>query len=95
MHWKVESLPDQSLLNTAGWRLIVPQLYKKYPDDDMILNVSLTSAPVMKISPHKFESTILADLIIDVLDSGDVIPVACISLVSKQAQTFPKYSQKH
>uniref|UniRef100_A0A7N0TB78 Lipid-binding serum glycoprotein C-terminal domain-containing protein n=1 Tax=Kalanchoe fedtschenkoi TaxID=63787 RepID=A0A7N0TB78_KALFE len=81
MHWKIDNLPDQSLLNTAGWRLLIPQLYKKYPDDDMIINISLTSAPVIKISQHNMESTIFADLVIDVLDSGDEIPVACISLV--------------
>ncbi|KAL9661388.1 hypothetical protein QQ045_026212 [Rhodiola kirilowii] len=80
MHWKVDSIPDQSLLNTAGWKLVVPQLYKKYPDDDMVLNITLTSAPTIKISEHKIESTIFADLVIDVLDSGDVIPVTCISL---------------
>lgn len=82
MQWIVNEIPDQSLLNTAGWRFIVPQLYKKYPNDDMNLNISLSSPPVIRISSNDIDATVYADLIIDVLEAGDVIPVACISLVS-------------
>ncbi|KAA8524775.1 hypothetical protein F0562_011198 [Nyssa sinensis] len=80
MQWIVDKVPDQSLLNTAGWRFIVPQLYKKYPNDDMNMNISLSSPPVVKISSHNIDATVYADLIIDVLEASDVIPVACISL---------------
>ena len=78
----VDKIPDQSFLNTAGWRFIVPQLYKKYPNHDMNLNISLSSPPVIKISEHNVGAIIYTDLIIDVLDENGVIPVACISLVS-------------
>uniref|UniRef100_A0A0R0GL08 Lipid-binding serum glycoprotein C-terminal domain-containing protein n=1 Tax=Glycine max TaxID=3847 RepID=A0A0R0GL08_SOYBN len=81
MHWIVDQIPDQSLLNTAGWRFIVPQLYKKYPNHDMNLNVSLSSPPVVEISNQKAGATIFADMAIDVLEEDEVIPVACISLV--------------
>ncbi|KAJ7960308.1 Lipid binding protein BPI/LBP [Quillaja saponaria] len=81
MQWIVEKIPDQSLLNTAGWRFIVPQLYKKYPNDDMNLNISLSSPPIIEISDGKADGIIYSDLIIDVLETGKVIPVACISLV--------------
>lgn len=81
MQWIVSEIPDQSLLNTAGWRFIVPQLYKKYPNDDMNLNISLSSPPVIRISSNYIDATVYADLIIDVLEADDVIPVACISLV--------------
>lgn len=81
MQWVVDKIPDQSLLNTAGWRFIIPQLYRKYPNDDMNLNISLSSAPAIAISEHGFDATIFADLIIDVLEAGQTIPVACISLV--------------
>lgn len=81
MQWIVSEIPDQSLLNTAGWRFIVPQLYKKYPNDDMNLNISLSSPPVIRISSNDIDATVYADLIIDVLEADDVIPVACISLV--------------
>uniref|UniRef100_A0A5B7C379 BPI/LBP family protein n=1 Tax=Davidia involucrata TaxID=16924 RepID=A0A5B7C379_DAVIN len=81
MQWIVDKVPDQSLLNTAGWRFIVPQLYKKYPNDDMNMNISLSSPPVIRISSHNIDATVYADLIIDVLEASDVIPVACISLV--------------
>ncbi|XWS47361.1 hypothetical protein CRYUN_Cryun14cG0146100 [Craigia yunnanensis] len=80
MEWIVDKVPDQALLNTAGWRFIIPQLYKKYPNDDMNLNVSLSSPPVIRISEHNMDATIYADVIIDVVEAGQGIPVACISL---------------
>lgn len=82
MQWIVDKIPDQSFLNTAGYRFIIPQLYKKYPNHDMNLNISLSSPPIIKISEHDIGAIIYADLIIDVLDEDGVIPVACISLVS-------------
>ncbi|XP_009365155.2 putative BPI/LBP family protein At1g04970 [Pyrus x bretschneideri] len=81
MQWIVDKIPDQSFLNTAGWRFIIPQLYKKYPNHDMDLNISLYSPPVVRISEHNIDATIYSDLIIDVLEEDRVIPVACISLV--------------
>lgn len=81
MQWIVDKVPDQSLMNTAGWRFIVPQLYKKYPNDDMNFNISLSSPPVIQISTHNVDATVYADLTIDVLEAGDVVPVACITLV--------------
>lgn len=96
MQWIVDKIPDQSLLNTAGWRFIVPQLYKKYPNDDMNMNLSLSSPPILRISEHNLDATVYADLIIDVLEADQVIPVACISLVSwfdRDIETF--YNLNH
>lgn len=87
MQWIVDKIPDQSFLNTAGWRFIVPQLYKKYPNHDMNLNISLSSPPVIKISEHNVGAIIYADLIIDVLDENGVIPVTCISLVIRASSS--------
>lgn len=81
MSWIVNKMPDQSLLNTAGWKYIVPQLYNQYPDDGVNLNISVSSQPMLKIADDKVDTTIYSDMIIDVLDSGEVIQVACISLV--------------
>ncbi|XP_010270100.1 PREDICTED: putative BPI/LBP family protein At1g04970 isoform X1 [Nelumbo nucifera] len=81
MHWIVDKVPDQYLLNTAGWKYIVPQLYKKYPNDDMNLNISVSSPPMIRISPHNIDATIYSDMTIDVLDANETIPVACISVV--------------
>ncbi|KAI9082372.1 hypothetical protein K1719_035795 [Acacia pycnantha] len=81
MHWIVDKIPDQSLLNTAGWRFIVPQLYKKYPNRDMNLNISLSSPPAVEFSNRKAEANIFADLTIDVMEGDEVRPVACITLV--------------
>lgn len=82
MQWIVDKVPDQNLLNTAEYRFIIPQLYKKYPNHDMNLNISLPSPPVVRISEQNIDATVYADLITDVLEADQVIPVACISLVS-------------
>lgn len=81
MHWIVDKVPEQYLLNTAGWRFIIPQLYKKYPNADMNLNISLSDPPLVQIASEKIAATVYADLIIDVLQ-GETTPVACISLVT-------------
>ncbi|KAE8125467.1 hypothetical protein FH972_020272 [Carpinus fangiana] len=81
MHWIVDKIPDQSILNTAGWRYIVPQLYKQYPDDDLNLNISVSSPPIIKVAKDVIGAIINLDVTIDVVDGGEVIPVACISLV--------------
>ncbi|OVA10069.1 Lipid-binding serum glycoprotein [Macleaya cordata] len=82
MQWIVDKVPDQALLNTAGWKYIVPKLYQKYPDKDMSLNISLSSPPLIRISAmHDIDTTVFSDVTIDVLDANETIPVACISLV--------------
>ncbi|KAK3014524.1 hypothetical protein RJ639_010074 [Escallonia herrerae] len=80
MHWIVDKIPDQSLLNTAGWRYVIPQLYKQFPDYDMNVNISVASPPLVKIEKQNIIATIYTDVTIDVLDAGEVIPVLCISL---------------
>ncbi|XP_057441094.1 putative BPI/LBP family protein At1g04970 isoform X1 [Lotus japonicus] len=80
LQWIVDELPDQAFLNTAEWKILIPQLYKLYPNDDMNLNVSITSPPVIEVSDQDIGATILTDIIIDVLEAHEVIPVACISV---------------
>lgn len=82
MRWIVDNVPDKSLLNTSGWRYIVPKLYKQYPNDEMNLNMSVTSPPIIQVSEHGIDATVYLDVTINVLDSNEVVPVACISLVS-------------
>ncbi|KAK3132284.1 hypothetical protein QOZ80_6AG0518910 [Eleusine coracana subsp. coracana] len=81
MHWIVDKIPDQSLLNTASWKFIIPHLYWNYPNDDMLLNISMSSSPLIRITSEKVGATINADMIIDVLDGKETVPVACISVV--------------
>ncbi|XP_062228798.1 putative BPI/LBP family protein At1g04970 [Phragmites australis] len=81
MHWIVDKVSDQSLLNTASWKFIIPHLYWNYPNDDMLLNISMASSPVISITSEKIGATINADMIIDVLDGKETVPVACISVV--------------
>lgn len=80
LQWIIDKIPEQRLLNTDGWRFIIPQLYKKYPHHDMNLNVSLDSAPVILISSQNIDVTVNVDFIINVLEADEVIPVACILL---------------
>ncbi|CAL0307374.1 unnamed protein product [Lupinus luteus] len=80
MQWIIDELPDQALLNTAEWRFIVPQLYKQYPNADMNINVSISSAPVIQVTNKNIEAAIIVDVIINVLEAGEVIPVVCISV---------------
>ena len=88
MQWSLKEVPNQPLLNTAGWRFLVPQLYKKYPNADMSLNITLPSPPVIRISEHPIFATVNVDLIVDVVEAGELIPVACISLVSLLLQNW-------
>ncbi|KAK9155456.1 hypothetical protein Sjap_002936 [Stephania japonica] len=81
MQWMVDKVPDQSLLNTASWKFLIPQLYRKFPNDDMKLNISFTSPPVIRILPDKIEATIYSDMTIDVLDANEIVSVACVSMV--------------
>lgn len=77
----VNKVPEQSLLNTASWKYLIPQLYRKYPNDDMILNMSLTSPPDVWITSKKVGANLLLDMTVNVLDGSSTIPVACISMV--------------
>lgn len=81
LQWILDELPDQALLNTAEWKLIIPQLYKQYPNDDMNLNFSASSPPIIQVSNQDIAAKFSVDIIIDVLEAGEVIPVACISVV--------------
>ncbi|GLJ47025.1 hypothetical protein SUGI_0992820 [Cryptomeria japonica] len=80
LNWLVDKLPEQSLLNTASWRFIIPKLYKMYPNDDMKLNISVSSPPIITITSEGVEAVVIADMIIDVMDGDDTIPVACVSM---------------
>lgn len=80
-HWIVDKVPDQSLLNTASWKFIVPQLYRRYPNDEMLLNISLSSAPVVGVTEKGFVATVVLDMTVEVLDGDETIPVACVSVV--------------
>ncbi|KAL5548493.1 hypothetical protein UlMin_003724 [Ulmus minor] len=80
LHWIFDKVPDQFLLNTSRWKYDIPLLYKKYPDDAMDLNISVSSPPVVKVVNDDIEMSIYLDVIIDVLDADEVVPVACVSL---------------
>ncbi|XP_047342344.1 putative BPI/LBP family protein At1g04970 [Impatiens glandulifera] len=82
MHLVLDKLPEQYLLNTAEWKYIIPQLYKKYPNADMILNISISSPPILSVSHQSIDATIYADITVGILDAGERVPVACISSLS-------------
>nr|XP_043639632.1 putative BPI/LBP family protein At1g04970 [Erigeron canadensis] len=84
MYWVVDELPDKKLyknmLNTAGWRFIIPKLYKEFPNDAMSLNFTIVSPPIIRVENDDIVAAINSDVIINVMDADDVIPVACISM---------------
>lgn len=82
MHRIVDKISDQHLLNTSAWKWIIPRLYRQYPDDDIVLNISASSPPFLRLRDQDIAASLYVDMIIDVVDNGEVIPVACISLVS-------------
>uniref|UniRef100_A0A2P2J3S6 Lipid-binding serum glycoprotein C-terminal domain-containing protein n=1 Tax=Rhizophora mucronata TaxID=61149 RepID=A0A2P2J3S6_RHIMU len=75
MHWMVDKCSNQSLLNTAAWKYVSPELYIQYPNDNMTLNISIMSPPVMRILEHAIDATIYLDVTVNVLDAGEIIPV--------------------
>lgn len=81
MRWTVNKLPDQSFLNTSKWKNIVPQLYKQFPDDNMNLNIWVTSPPFVDVSDEDVTTSIYSDVSLGVLDGGKELQVACISVV--------------
>ncbi|CAI0436295.1 unnamed protein product [Linum tenue] len=80
MDWKINKLPDQSLLNTAAWKDVYPELYKLYPDDDMTLDVKSASPPVITITEDDGNAAIALDVTVKVLNATQVLPVACVSV---------------
>nr|GEV55253.1 putative BPI/LBP family protein At1g04970 [Tanacetum cinerariifolium] len=79
--WIVDNLPDQKLLNTSGWRFIIPKLYKEFPNDGMSLNFTILSPPSIKVENEGIVATVKSDVFINVVDAGEVIAVACITMV--------------
>ncbi|KAI3911682.1 hypothetical protein MKW92_029239 [Papaver armeniacum] len=94
LRWIVEKVPDQSYLNTNKWRFIVPQLYRKYPNDNMRLNISFATPPILKIHSDEIEANIYSDMIVEVLNDDEIIPVACISVIVK-ASGYAKIAENN
>lgn len=87
LHWVVNKIPGESLLNTAEWKYIIPQLYKQYPDDQINLNISVQSPPIIKFEKSQVALTVPLDIIINVLDGAETVPVICVSVVIGVAAT--------
>ncbi|BBN17123.1 hypothetical protein MPTK1_7g12170 [Marchantia polymorpha subsp. ruderalis] len=82
LQWDVDELPGKKYLNTASWKYIIPQLYKKYPNEDMVLNFAVSAPPKVVLSRDGISSVTSADMTIKVKDATTLeqTPVACISL---------------
>ncbi|XP_006661365.2 putative BPI/LBP family protein At1g04970 [Oryza brachyantha] len=76
----VDKIPEQLLLNTATWRFLIPRLYQQYPNDGMLLNISATSPPSVRINVGRIDATVDLDVTVNVLDFDEIVPVACISV---------------
>ncbi|KAJ3694638.1 hypothetical protein LUZ60_000015 [Juncus effusus] len=80
MNWYVDKIPKQSLLNTSSWKILIPELYTKYPNEEMMLNISISSSPVVTITGEKISSTLYADVLVDVLDQNQIVSVALVQV---------------
>ncbi|KFK39349.1 hypothetical protein AALP_AA3G232800 [Arabis alpina] len=81
MHMVIGESKNGSVLSTSDWKLILPGLYKLYPNDKMMLNMSVTSPPDVKITENGIDATIQLEISINVQDFGKVLSVARISSV--------------
>uniref|UniRef100_A0A0E0QSX1 Lipid-binding serum glycoprotein C-terminal domain-containing protein n=3 Tax=Oryza TaxID=4527 RepID=A0A0E0QSX1_ORYRU len=54
--------------------------FKKYPNDDMLLNISATSPPSVRINVGRIDAAVDLDVTVNVLDFDEIVPVACISV---------------
>ncbi|KAH0987526.1 hypothetical protein GBA52_014703 [Prunus armeniaca] len=54
--------------------------FNQYPNEDMELNISVSSPPIMTVVNNGINITIYSDVTIGVMNVDEVIPVACISL---------------
>ncbi len=77
----MDELPQQSLLNTAFWKWVIPQLYKKYPNEDMALDFSVSGAPQVDFTKDGANALAAADLTILVKTDNGSVPVACLCMV--------------
>ncbi|CAM6042964.1 unnamed protein product [Sphagnum compactum] len=80
LDWLVDELPQESILNTAFWKWIIPQLYKKYPNDDMVLHVSASAAPQVELTKDGAKALAVADVTVLVKTGNGSVPVACLSM---------------
>ncbi|KAG7577971.1 Lipid-binding serum glycoprotein N-terminal [Arabidopsis thaliana x Arabidopsis arenosa] len=81
MHLVIGETKNGSILSTSDWKLILPELYKHYPGNKMVLYMSVTSPPAVKITENGINATIQLEIAIDVQDSGEVLSVARLSTV--------------
>ncbi len=77
----MDELPQESILNTAFWKCIIPQLYKKYPNDDMFLHLSSSAAPQVELTKDGAKALAVADVTVLVKTGNGSVPVACLSMV--------------
>ncbi|CAH2053236.1 unnamed protein product [Thlaspi arvense] len=81
MHMVIDKSKNGSTLATSDWKLILPELYKLYPDVRMMLDMSVASPPDVSITENGIEAAIHLEISIDVQNSGAVLSVARISSV--------------
>ncbi|CAL2229276.1 unnamed protein product [Prunus armeniaca] len=69
MQWVINKTPDMSLLNTAGWKYIVPQLYKHVMDSDEVIPVAWISLVICFLGVFENHASCSPDIMINKLAS--------------------------
>jgi hypothetical protein len=82
LNWLVDTMPEKEFLNTSKWRYIIPQLYRDYPNAELTFHFDVTSPPTILLTPDGIEGSAVADMMIEAVKDGDLVPVACITIVS-------------
>ncbi|CAB4263219.1 unnamed protein product [Prunus armeniaca] len=67
MQWVINKTPNLSLLNTAGWKYIVPQLYKHVMDADEVIPVAWISLVICFLGVFENHASCSPDIMINKL----------------------------
>lgn len=81
MIWDIDTLPKKKYLNTTSWGYFFPKLYKKYPNEGMVINFAVSSAPIVNITKGGIGVQAGVDMKIEVKDGGEVVPIAYINMI--------------
>eukprot|EP00270_Netrium_digitus_P012745 TRINITY_DN4174_c0_g2_i1.p1 TRINITY_DN4174_c0_g2~~TRINITY_DN4174_c0_g2_i1.p1 ORF type:complete len:410 (-),score=101.77 TRINITY_DN4174_c0_g2_i1:348-1487(-) len=86
----VDHLPDSSIikLNTRSWRMLLPVLYRKYPDKPMVLIFNATSQPRLELMADGLLATVAADLIVSVVADGEKVTDVVVLAVSLTCEGY-------
>jgi lipopolysaccharide-binding protein len=67
-------------LNTSDWKYVIPGLYKSYPNLEMQIDLAVSQAPRVVISPAGIDLTVQGNMVLSVIRGSVLIPCVTIAL---------------